>query len=232
MTKRYDKEPEVGSIFGKLKIVENSTLHNGRRYIKVRCECGVEKSTRLDAILKGATVSCGCHRDTQNKVASLKHGHSGKSRSGIYNSWSCMLQRTKPTSRFAAYYADRGIRVCERWKIFENFLEDMEPFWFSGATLERLDVNLGYFLENCTWVTKAEQSQNTRRSYEFDYKGERHTLATLAKKLNIPEHRLRYRVRANSDASVEEIVSAMESGKGRKTCFTADSALRKYTKEL
>ena len=142
-----------------------------------------------------------------------------------------MLQRVNPDGYWTKYYSNRGIGVCERWKSFENFLEDLKPSWFEGATLERVDTNLGYSPENCVWATPLEQSLNTRRSYEFSYEGEKHTISTLAEKLGIPEHKLRYRVRASKDATIEEIVSVIQSGAYRKTCFSGESPLKKYKSE-
>jgi hypothetical protein len=41
-----------------------------------------------------------------------------------------------------------GIVVCDRWKIFENFLDDMgeRP---NDMTLGRIDNNEGYHPKNC-----------------------------------------------------------------------------------
>lgn len=62
--------------------------------------------------------------------------------------------------RSFADYGGRGIRVCERWLTFDNFLADMgeRP---EGTTLDRFpDKNGNYELGNCRWATRAQQSQN------------------------------------------------------------------------
>lgn len=58
-------------------------------------------------------------------------------------------------------YGGKGISVCSRWLEFENFLADMgeRP---EGTTLNRLDNDLGYYKENCSWATPAEQRANQR----------------------------------------------------------------------
>jgi len=49
-----------------------------------------------------------------------------RSRMPEYRSWYSMKQRCsyKHETHYE-YYGGRGITVCERWAIFENFLEDM-----------------------------------------------------------------------------------------------------------
>jgi hypothetical protein len=64
-----------------------------------------------------------------------------------------------PGSTGYEYYGGRGITVCERWDVFENFVEDMgeRP---PGMTLDRRDGNGDYEKGNCRWATKLEQVQN------------------------------------------------------------------------
>ncbi len=92
---------------------------------------------------------------------------------GAYQSWSCMLDRCTPgnnQTRNHPHYI--GITVCERWKTFENFLEDMgdRPL---ERSIDRIDHAKPYEPGNCRWSTKTEQAENRRKW--------RHTADSLAK---------------------------------------------------
>lgn len=60
------------------------------------------------------------------------------------------------TSGFSRYGA-AGITVCERWRVFTHFLEDMglRP---EGKTLHRTENSKGYEPGNCEWATPKRQA--------------------------------------------------------------------------
>ena|SRR5208283_2435701 len=129
------------------------------------CVCGVVKDLDRHHVLTGHSTSCGC------QPSRLKHGHARKRglRSPTHLVWSAMWQRcTNPDNPKWQEYGGRGITVCERWKEFKNFLEDMgpRPAGMQGKralySIERMDNDGNYEPGNCKWATAKEQRANQR----------------------------------------------------------------------
>jgi hypothetical protein len=96
-------------------------------------------------------------------MTNLRHGHVLKHRSPTYYSWSSMVTRcTNANAPDYPYYGGRGIGICDRWKLFDNFLLDMGPRP-KGTTLDRYPNNSGdYEPTNCRWATVEQQNRNRR----------------------------------------------------------------------
>src|SRR3990167_5757975 len=96
------------------------------------------------------------------KNGQYKHGYSnfcnGK-RNPTYEAWLSMWKRcTKPKRKDYKYYGGKGIKVCERWNKFINFLEDMGERPSKIHSIDRKDSDKDYEPSNCRWATKEEQA--------------------------------------------------------------------------
>ena len=104
-----------------------------------------------------------------------------------YISWRCMKARCL-SSWHIAYprYGGNGITICKSWRKFSNFLRDMgeRP---DGLTLERIDNNKGYSLDNCVWADRKAQANNRNGCLiPYTYGGRTQCLSDWAKEYGLP----------------------------------------------
>lgn len=107
----------------------------------------------------------------------------GMSQTNLYFVWQAMKDRClNPRHKNWHNYGGRGIKVCDRWMKFENFVNDMgeRP---PKHTLERKDNNAGYSPENCVWATQQEQCRNMRTTKFITANGIRKSLTEWAEML-------------------------------------------------
>lgn len=79
----------------------------------------------------------------------------------LYYTWTNMLRRCYDI-KFTKYpiYGGRGITVCERWKDFNRFVEDMGIKPSKEHSLDRIDPNGNYEPSNCRWADRLTQRLN------------------------------------------------------------------------
>jgi hypothetical protein len=139
-----------------------------------------------------------------------KRKHHGMTGTLTYQSWRAMIQRTKddPNSRTFRHYYGRGIIVCDRWRDFRNFFQDMGNRPTRQHTIGRKDNDKGYHPENCEWQTKRKQQNERRGVRKFDatqlinaITGQTHTLRQIA---HLALAGLRKLPRSGPDASTPE----------------------------
>ena len=74
-----------------------------------------------------------------------------------------------PRSPSFKHYGAKGITYCERWKVFQNFIDDMglRP---EGLTLDRIDPAGNYEPDNCRWLSVTEQIRSRRNALTYNGK--------------------------------------------------------------
>ena len=158
----------------------------------------------------------------QQKHSRVMHG---MSKTKIYKSYLCMMYRCYNKNHKAyKYYGGRPenpITVCERWHDITKFFEDaklMEGYdpTSKDISLERIDINGNYCLENCKWIPKALQQRNKSNNRFVEWKGNRITLAELAEVNGVGYRFLTGAYYSNSEKGIEYVVAKAKHNQERE----------------
>ena len=192
-----------GLIFGRLTVVDFAGVSDsGVYYWKCKCKCGNVVNIQRSNLQNGDSKSCGC----LNLELRTKHGHSKKyNHSRTYRTWAGMLSRCRNENDTGWHnYGGRGIKVCEHWERFENFIEDMgeRP---RNLTIERIENDKGYCKGNCRWATRREQSLNKRTNVVLTFGGKTQTAVQWSRELGFKDDAVAIRV--NNGWTVEKTLT-------------------------
>lgn len=222
--RKWTSLDRAGEVHGRLTIISRAPdrTHGEKTQVVMWncvCECGnfTVKSGRKLKI--GAVKSCGClqkeNPGSRKGPDNPKYLH-GKTNSREYLSWISALSRTT-NKKHESYerYGGRGITVCEEWaSSFARFLSDMGPRP-DGHSLERIDNNKGYFLENCKWATTKEQSRNKSNTVKITINNVEKSLLEWSEISGIPEKTLRSRIKSGWEGE-RAVFSPVVKNTGKK----------------
>ncbi len=176
----------IGKRFGRLRVIKRSKKRGPSREVLWFCRCRCGKIVKIcgSSLRSGHAKSCGCfHSDVsavQAELMGLANRTHGASGSREYQVWHGMNQRCNGTADRNQHYHGRGIRVCKRWRCFENFLMDMGKRPTPRHQIDRIDVNGNYEPKNCRWVLPKEQQRNRRNNIPITLDGKTQCLAAWA----------------------------------------------------
>lgn len=218
---------EGGKVYGHLVILrEGVPAGKDCRTVVCRCLlCGAEKTKRLRNVKNGHTKSCGCLIEKSAKERFTTHGHcKGGVTSKTFVAWSHIIQRTTNNKiKNWHRYGGRGIVVCDRWRVFENFLEDMgeKP---QGKSIDRIDNNRGYCKENCRWATEAEQANNRSTNHQLTFNGVTKNISEWGLTLGIDQDTISARIRAGW--STDQALSTPVKNRPNKRLLTFEGVTK------
>lgn len=114
----------------------------------------------------------------------IKHGQSN---TRLYTIWEHVKARCLNKNDDAyRHYGGRGITICNDWLDFIPFYNwAITNGYNEKLTIDRIDVNKGYYPENCRWATRKQQSNNTRITKRINYNGTIKTLSEWSDELCI-----------------------------------------------
>lgn len=174
----------IGRKFGLLTVVEEVKERNkhGQIMYNVVCDCGNKKNVLGMSLRNSRSRAC-------NKCQSKLKGSHGMWKTDEFKIWNSMKFRCdKKRLNIYPYkqYSGRGITVCSEWiNSFEQFYNDMGKRPSKKHSIDRIDVNKGYYKENCRWATSKIQSRNKTNNRIFIINGVSKCASEICEELNM-----------------------------------------------
>ncbi len=145
----------------------------------------------------------------------LRHGHKKRdAATAEYRIWRHMRTRCEnEKSHYFARYGGRGIRICQAWLTFDNFLSDMGPRPSPKHPLDRIDVNGDYEPANWRWATAKEQQRNRSNNRLFTLNGVTASLAELCEIHGCKYKTVHFRIQKG--APIEQAMTTERIGRNK-----------------
>lgn len=188
--KRYGDWTQIGPAFR-----VRAGGKNRSAFCVCECKCGHLEIVFATNLSRKQNPTRGCFTCGKAKTQKAKIRH-GMSRTRVHNIWCGMLTRcSNPNIKAWGRYGGRGIKVCERWQVFENFLSDMGQPPTDSHTIERTNNDGDYEPGNCIWLELPKQAANTRRTRKFQYGDKYLTLQEIAERSGVSRDMLHWRLK-------------------------------------
>ena len=189
----------TGQRFGRLVVLSHLETRStfGCVTWKCLCDCGNETVAIGSNLRSGNTKSCGCLTGESARERFSTHG---KSTLNEYKIWKGIRKRcNNPNCKAYHNYGGRGIKLDARWEDFNTFYRDMGPRPSRLHSIERIDNDGNYCPENCKWILRSKQPNNTRMNLRLRLNGVELNIAQWSERLGIHPQTLYSRYRKNQD---------------------------------
>lgn len=207
-----------GEKFGNLVALNIENL-NGKTYWLCQCDCGKKVRVASGKLRGGYTKRCEeCRKQLlKDSPHRLKHGKSRRSEpyAKEYHIWGTLKGRIKnPNHHKYHSHGGKGLTLDPRWEDFENFLADMGEKPYPGASIERLDNEVGYWPSNCVWANRFQQGNNRHDNRIITANGETQCSAWWARETGLKRKTIEQRI--NQGWSHEGAVNTLPNTTRRK----------------
>lgn len=169
----------TGQRFEHLTVLRPTDERTSNHFVIWECECACGAVVRVSSkdLLRHRIYSCGCVRAPRATRAGME-----------YSIWTDMKTRcyNRNSNRYKRYGA-RGIKVCDRWLVFANFLTDMGPRP-SGMTLDRINNDRDYSPDNCRWASNHTQIRNSSKARMLTHDGFTMCISEWAERTDMPDY--------------------------------------------
>ena len=190
-----------GKKIGRFTVLHPSVRVSGECRWVCRCVCG----KRIEALERNLTD------DRSGYCLCLP---SGMAELPEYGVWRGMIARCgSPRDKDWQRYGGRGIRVCDRWRAFDHFFEDMGPRPSAEHSIDRIDNDGNYEPGNCRWATSATQQNNRCDNRMIEYSGMRMSVAAWAELTGLSA--VGITARLDGGCCVEEVLQAEAKARER-----------------
>jgi len=166
-----------GRLFEAWRVLTFSHIDkHGKAHWLCECVCGIRKAVCGSDLRSHKSESCGCPRRL--------YGGYDSDHPIEYRTFRSMWNRcTDPKNVEYKHYGGRGITICERWRLFVNFLSDVGVRPGPDYSLDRVNNDGNYEPGNVRWATRLEQANNTQKVRLITFNNQTHTIAEWARRL-------------------------------------------------
>ncbi len=147
----------------------------------------------------------------------IKHGLSHKPE---YRIWASMKNRCGNNDHWSDTYKE--LIVCDRWKDFQNFYDDMGDRPGNDYELDRINNQEGYNPTNCQWIRKQDNLRKREQVFKVSINNREYTLKEISKEFNLTYQSVYQRYRRGlrgKDLTKPQTKRGRKSNKSRGNFF-------------